>query len=144
MERPASIIRFEQFYAGHVGIGLAGSLVALFGPESAARAQASEAAGPWLIPVVLGLALVTQLALWYLIARRASAIAKWVLVVLTVINMVGFAFLLFGFATGFGAEARSVAGSAASVIASVLLIGAVAHLFRADAKAWFGEGGTRA
>ncbi|MBA4048446.1 MAG: hypothetical protein C0476_07895 [Sphingomonas sp.] len=140
MERPASIIRFEQFYAGHIGIGLAGSLVALFGPGSAARAQATEAVGPWLIPAVLGLAVVTQIALWYLIAHRASAVAKWVLVAFTAANVIVLAFLMFGIATGIGAEARSAAGSAASVIASALLLAAVAHLFRPDAKAWFGEG----
>ncbi len=142
MERPASIIRFERFYVGHICIGLAGSLVALFGPESAARVQATEAVGPWLIPAVLGLAVVTQVALWYLIARRASAVAKWVLVAFTAVNIIGLAFLMFGFATGIGAEARSAAGSAASVIASALLLVAVAHLFRSDVKVWFGEGRT--
>ncbi len=142
MERPASIVRFEQFYAGHVGLGLAGSVIALFGSNSAAMQQTTEAVGPWLLPVVLGLAALTQAALWYLITRRASLAAKWVLVALTVLNLLGLAFLTYGIITAIGADARSPAGSAASIIASLLLIAAVAQLFQPDAKHWFGETGT--
>lgn len=139
MDRPASIIRFEQFYIGHILIGLAGSLFALFGSDNAAMAQANETVGPWAIPIALGIGLLTQILLWFFIARRGVAVAKWVLVVFTAINLLGVAFLLFGLATGVGAEARSLAGTASSLIASVLLVMATSMMFRPDTPAWFGE-----
>lgn len=139
MDRPASIVRFEQFYLGHIIVGLAGSLIALFDNNSPAMAQATETLGAWFLPATLGIAVVTQIALWFYIARKGSAVAKWILVAFTAINLLGAAVLLFGFATGFGAQSRSFAGSLLSLGASALLIGAIAMLFRPDTPAWFGE-----
>jgi len=139
MDRPVSIVRFEQFYLGHIVVGLAGSVIALFGNDNRALAQANETVGPWLLPLMLGLGLLTQALLWYFISRKGASVAKWILVALTALNLFGAAFLLFGLATGFGAESRSLAGSLLSLGASALLIAAVAMMFRPDTAAWFGE-----
>lgn len=139
MDRPASIVRFEQFYLGHIVAGLVGSTIALFGSDNPALAQANETVGPWLLPLMLGLGVLTQAALWFFISRKGAVVAKWVLVVLAVLNLLGAAFLLFGLVTGFGAESRSLVGSLFSLSASALLIAAVSMLFQPDTRAWFGE-----
>ncbi len=139
MDRPASIVRFEQFYLGHIVVGLVGSSVALFGSDNPALAQANETVGPWLLPLMLGLGVLTQVLLWYFISRKGAAVAKWILVALTALNLLGAVFLLFGLVTGFGAESRSLVGSLFSLGASALLIAAVAMMFRPDTQAWFGE-----
>ena len=139
MDRPGSIVRFEQFYLGHIVVGLAGSVIALFGSDNPALAQANETVGPWLLPLTLGLGLLTQVLLWYFISRKGASVAKWILVALTALNLLGAAFLLFGLATGFGAESRSMPGALLSLGASVLLVAAVAMMFRPDTPAWFGE-----
>lgn len=144
MDRPASIVRFEQFYLGHIVVGLVGSVVALFGGNNPALAQTNETIGPWFVPAILGLGLLTQIAFFYFIGRKGSAVAKWLLVALTAINLMGAAFLVFGLVTGFGADARSTTGSAFSLGASVLLIAAVGMLFRPDTSAWFDETGPAA
>lgn len=139
MDRPASIVRFEQFYLGHIMVGLVGSSVALFGSDNPALAQANETVGPWLLPSMLGLGVLAQLLLWYFISRKGAVVAKWLLVALAAINLLGAAFLLFGLVTGFGAESRSLVGSLFSLGASALLMAAVSMMFRPDTPAWFGE-----
>ncbi|MBA3880599.1 MAG: hypothetical protein C0500_12895 [Sphingobium sp.] len=139
MNRPASIVRFEQFYLGHIVVGLAGSLFSLFGSDNPALAQANETVGPWLLPLMLGLGLLTQVLLWYFISRKGASVAKWVLVALLALNLLGAAGLLYGLVTGLGAETRSLAGTLLSLGGSVLLVAAVAMMFRPDTRSWFGE-----
>ncbi|MBX9858848.1 MAG: hypothetical protein K2Y20_04555 [Sphingomonas sp.] len=139
MDRPASIVRFEQFYLGHIVVGLVGSSIALFGSDNPATAQMVETFGAWVPAAILGLGVLIQATLWCLISRKGSAVAKWILVGLTALNLLGAAFLIFGFVTGFGAEVRNLPGSLLNLAASALLIAAVAMMFRPDTPAWFGE-----
>lgn len=139
MDRPASIVRFDQLYLGHIAVGLVGSVIALFSGDNPALTQTNETIGPWFLPAILGLGLLTQIALLYFIGRKGAAVAKWLLVALTAINLLGVVFLLFAFATGMGAESRNLIGSLCSLGASALLVAAVSMLFRPDTAAWFGE-----
>lgn len=138
MDRPASIIRFEQLYLGHIVVGLIGSVISLFGTDNPALAEAKEGLGLWVFPVVLGVGLLTQILLWYLVARRGAAVAKWTIVAFAALNLFGAAFLLFGLVTGLGAESRSLAGTICSLAASAFLLAAVSMMFRPDTRAWFG------
>lgn len=141
MHRPVSIIRFEQLYLGHIAIGFAASAIALFGTANPALTQATEAVGAWALPATLAVGLLVQATLWFFIARKGSSVAKWILAALTGLNLIGALFLLYGLATGFGAESRSMLGSLLSLGASALLVAAVSMLFRPDTRGWFGEAG---
>lgn len=140
MNRPASIVRFEQFYVGHILAGLAGTIFTMFFANNPALAAFRAQIGDW--PLVGGMmfAIATQLLLWFGIARAGWAAAKWVLVVLGVINLLGVLYLLYSLITGVGAEYRSMPGTILSLLGSALLAGAIAMLFRPDTHDWFGEG----
>lgn len=84
--RPDSIIRFEQFYLASTGLTIVLQLLnfaGLIGPETL---KAGET-GLMLTFVAISYAL--AFVLWYLIARRASNVAKWVFVVITVLGLIG-------------------------------------------------------
>ena len=123
--RPLSITRFEQLYLGSTAIGM----INLIGSWS----RLTAAGGPM---VMLGLAIgvglggLMVLAFWYLIARRASNIAKWVLVVLTVLGLIstvtrGGRFVELG-----------MVYTVLLVLTNLTQIVAIAFLFRRDAAEW--------
>ncbi|KUR72161.1 hypothetical protein AQZ52_02375 [Novosphingobium fuchskuhlense] len=123
--RPLSITRFEQLYLGSTAIGM----INLIGSWS----RLTAAGGPM---VMLGLAIgvglggLMVLAFWYLIARRASNIAKWVLVVLTVLGLIstvtrGGRFVELG-----------MFYTVLLVLTNLTQIVAIAFLFRRDAAEW--------
>jgi len=138
MERPASIVRFEQLYLAHIGVGLAASLIAVMNSGGALLAGGAPEYTKLLVPVGMALALMTQVALWFGIARKGASIAKWILVVFTAFNALGALFAIFALVTGFGGA--NLPSLALSLVASILLYAAVSMLFRADTRPWFGEG----
>lgn len=75
------------------------------------------------------------LLLWYMIARRRSTVAKWLLVTLVAIALAGFVFSL---------SRPLAAGSgvilACGAAAAILKIFAASRLFAADAVAWLSRG----
>lgn len=140
MERPASIVRFEQLYAAHIGVGLAASLLALMNSGAALLASGAAEYTRLLLPAGMVIALLTQAALWFGIARKGASVAKWILVVFTAVNVLGALFAVFVLVTGFGGAGTSLPSLALSLVASVLLYAAVSMLFRPDTKPSFGEG----
>jgi hypothetical protein len=72
---------------------------------------------------------VVYLVLWFLIARQASAIAKWILVVFVVLGVV-FALPALGGTWG--------VTLVLSLVIHALELLALVYLFRPDAKAWLG------
>ena len=128
--RPKSIVTFERLALLSLAIALIVSVVTW--RESLAAAEASGLGSSFLwISYAAGFGL--GLLLILLISRKASSIAKWVLVVLTAIGVVGMLTrvgdLLGGGAAGF-AELAQV----------VILVVSLTFLFRDDAKAWFARG----
>jgi hypothetical protein len=72
------------------------------------------------------------LLLWFLIARKASNLAKWFLVVFTAL---GVASLVYSLATGgLATDLNAMLGTAYYVLA----VSALAFLFKPDAVAWLG------
>lgn len=133
MNRPNSIVMFEGAYLASVALSAAGTVVGW--PQLLAQAQSRlpGMAGDTQQGVLLassGLVFGAWLLLWFLIARRASNAAKWILVVITAIG-------LFRLATSF-----FVATTAKDLMfgldAIATLLGAVAvwQLFKPDSVAW--------
>src|SRR5687767_9508497 len=77
--RPTSIVYFERLAILSILVGIALTVLTWDGDVAAARAQGM---GSGLLPIVQGVSLFLLLLLIFLISRKASVIAKWVLVVL--------------------------------------------------------------
>ncbi|WP_375381437.1 hypothetical protein [uncultured Sphingomonas sp.] len=132
--RPISIVNFERCYLGALLIGLVNAVVAmptmLRNPQ---LMQASAVFGSWYLPTIIGVGFLIPLVLWIFAARRASVVAKWIIVVffaIAVISMLVTAFR--GFPDGSGGVKGAV-----GVVAFVLQAVSVYLLFQPDAVAWF-------
>lgn len=140
--RPVSIVRFEQAYLASVLIWLVnlatGWKAKLAGLENqgafAGNPQAMELAQTIMIGTVVFL-LVLWLLLWYFTARRASEVAKWVVVALFALSVLGLPFTLMGY------RAVGLLGTVLTLAMFALNAWAVWLLFQPDARSWFaGEG----
>ena len=136
--RPVSIVRFEQAYLGSIALWLLnlalgwkarlGSLES--NPAIAGNPQMAELAQTMMIGTTVVM-LALWLLLWYFTARRASDVAKWVVVALFGLSVIGLPFTLMSY---------PVVGALSTVLslgAFALTAYAVWLLFRPDAKAWF-------
>lgn len=130
--RPQSIIMFERLFLASLALGAVGFLLSY--PRMADLAandpgmrQLGLGSG-FLIGIVIA-SYAVYLLLWHLIARRASNVAKWILVVFTVAGVIVALPTLTGPWTS---------TFVLSLVVYALGILAVVYLFRPDAKAWFG------
>ena len=135
--RPTSITTFERFYLGALVIGLINNVLNWSQATAVLNDPSVQAAGlgtGFLVStMVIGLAI--PLLLWYFITRRASNIAKWILVVL-------FGFGLIGVLMSFSAMmAMGTLPMVLGLIALALQAYAVFMLFKPDAVAWLNAGG---
>jgi hypothetical protein len=132
--RPRSIILFERLFLAMVVLGLVNTGLAW--ETSVARLAVHPALRDVAPVLVLAAAIVSTLIyalLWYLIARRASRVAKWIYLALVAVSLLSFGqqLLRIGFR-----------GDAASLIATLvlaLMIASAVMLFRRDAAEWLGK-----
>lgn len=138
MNRPASIVRFEQLYLGCWILGLI-NLALSWNTQIAAlhnNPAAVQMGEGFMQGAMIGGAVLTSLVtllLWYFAARRGSAVAKWIITVLAGLGVIGF---LFSFVTP---APVPILTRVLGLLVLVLQVAAVVHLFRPDTKAWFGE-----
>lgn len=133
--RPKSIVQFELVYWAIILLGLVNTALGwsdMLASVQVQRMIAQVGAASVYISVLFGVGL--QLLLWYFIARRGSVIAKWIFVILTAATLL---FTIPGLVSG-GDGAPLIA--VINVALAVLQVIAIVLLFRADARAWFGEG----
>ncbi|WP_019517192.1 hypothetical protein [Sphingomonas sp. Mn802worker] len=135
MQRPASIVTFERLYLASLAVSLIAWAVDW--PNMQARLASNPQTKPfgWMLFVMLGLNVVVTLLLWFFTTRRASVVAKWIVVVLAGLSALRFLFNLPALLGG----AISATSLILSVLTTGLSIAAAAMLFRIDARAWFGE-----
>ncbi|WP_174298439.1 hypothetical protein [Sphingomonas bacterium] len=134
--RPISIVNFERCYLGAIVVGLVNSLLvvpAMLRTPQVAQATATLGTGFLYGSIAIGIAI--TLLLWYFAARRASVVAKWIIVVFFAFGVLG---LVRNAMAGFPAGLSGVL----SIVALVLQAVAVYLLFRPDANAWFRGGAT--
>ena len=133
--RPKSIIMFERLFLGSLVLGALNVLLSY--DDAAARvandpgAQQLGLGSGFFFGITAG-SFAVYLLLWFLIARQASTVAKWIL---TVFVALGVAFAL-----------PALTGSwtvtlALSLVIHALEILALVYLFRPDAKAWLSGAG---
>ena len=129
--QPESIRKFTLFYLGSLAVSLVATVIN-YDQVSQSVARQSGAAGAELgsgaviASMVFGAAV--MLLLWYLVARKGFAIAKWIVVGFFLVSLYG----LFGVLRG-GISASDALG----LISFALQAVAMYFLFQPDAKAWF-------
>jgi hypothetical protein len=134
--RPGSIARFELLYLIAIVVGIANSLLSLDGTLRALEANSTIAAlgvGKGVLLGAIALNVAIDLLLWFLVARRASNVAKWVLVVLAGFSLTDLPALL----------SRIASHSITTIIVLAILllkVLAISFLFHADARDWLGKG----
>lgn len=129
--RPQSILNFEKLYLGSLVIGVINyalsydQVMADLQSDPAVAELGLASSGFVLAMAAFGWGI--SLLFWYFIARRASNIAKWILVVITAIGLLAIPGTL-----------SELAGLALvlTLLTTVVQLVAIAMLFRADAKRW--------
>jgi len=129
--RPESVITFERLFLLSLAIS-AGTIVVGF--DAMMRAVLNDPGvqqlglGSGVIIGVIAASYAVYLLLWWLIARRASNVAKWILVVFVALGLISLP-------TTLGGPISVLLVLNLAVYA--LEVAALVFLFRADAKAWF-------
>tara|TARA_B100000929_G_scaffold178545_1_gene141397 strand:+ start:611 stop:1033 length:423 start_codon:yes stop_codon:yes gene_type:complete len=123
--RPESIKKFDILYLASILVGMIGTIMNFSSIEV-------QAAGTMLTPTTLVVITVITYALtlllWYFISRRASNIAKWILVVLTLIGLIGLPSIFVG---------EFNLNKFIGLASTILSVAGVYFLFKPDARAWF-------
>lgn len=133
--RPASITMFDRLFLGALALGLVNaaisysSTVELLEADPAVAEMGMAIPGFFIATTALGYAI--SLLLWFLISRKATNIAKWILTVLTVIGA-----LMIPLSLG----ELELVENIITVIVTLMQVAAVWMLFRPDAKSWFEHG----
>lgn len=134
--RPASIDWFDRLFLGSLILGIANSALSFSkSMELMQQSPGGEAFGPAFMIGTLAVSMAISLLLWFLIARRASTVAKWFLVVITV-----FGALMIVPSIGMLAETRPLS-LVLSLVITALQLAAITFLFRSDAATWFASKG---
>jgi hypothetical protein len=136
--RPASIDLFDKLYLTSVAISIVQAAVSF--KVSAANLQADPATarfgfGSGFLIVTMLISFSISFLLWFLIARRASNIAKWILIVLTAISV---PMVIASFPT---VAASGTMVVLLTVITTALSLASIVCLFRRDAREWFASRG---
>jgi len=132
--RPPSIVTFERLFLGSLALSVIAFIVgygAMMEQSEREPALQQLGLGGGFVTGAFAVGVAVYLLLWFLIARKASRVAKWILVVLSAIGLFSF---LYSLATG---EVRLDLSALLGAAYYVLEIAAVVCLFRTDANAWF-------
>jgi hypothetical protein len=134
--RPASIVQFERFYLGAMGVGLINNVLSWNQTQAMMADPALNPAGfgSGFQLGIMAISIAISLLLWYFIAKRGSNIAKWILVVLFGIGLIG---ILMSLST---MMAMGPIAMVLSLVGFAMQAYAVFMLFKPDAVAWL-EGG---
>ena len=134
--RPPSIVMFERLFMASLALSVVTFLVGYEATMDELARQPGLSQIGFGSEILIGTMVVTTavyLLLWFLIARKASNVAKWFLVAFTAI---GVATLLYSFAAvGLNTDVNAMLGIAYYVLA----VAAVVFLFKPDASAWLKE-----
>lgn len=129
--RPESIQRFDLFYLASLALLALGFFISFDATVASVQAQTAAKGvqvGAGLTVGIFAGVLAIELLLWFLVSRKAVAIAKWLLVLLLVLDLIGLPALVTGDLT---------VPKIVSLLRIALEAVAIVLLFTGDAKAWF-------
>ncbi len=143
MQRPPSIVSFERLYLASMMLGLANTALGWQAREDVLSANPAVRGNPqvqamlgWMLPAATVVGLAMSLLLWFLVARRGSFIAKWIVVIFAGLGVLGAIGVVLTLVRGLS---PNVIVSGLGLVTTALSIAAAAMLFRSDALPWFGE-----
>ena len=128
--RPNSIIQFERFYLAAIGVDVVNTILSWTDWQERALLH-PQMLGEMTLPVTTAIGFAVSLLLWFLIARRRSNVAKWLLTLFVLLALVWTVY-----AIPMGRYALGLSGLL-GVFSTVLQAYAVWLMFRADARRWF-------
>lgn len=136
MTRPRSILAFERLFL--LALLLWAVRQALTWGAQVRQFEANPAGQgrSWVLALLLVATALYNLLAWYLAARRANRIGKWLAVAAAGVSGILLLFELLALAQPGGA---ALPFKLLALVASGLTVAASVPLFRDDAKAWFGE-----
>jgi hypothetical protein len=130
--RPNSIVMFERLFLASLVLSAISSFFAydsILAELNRDPALLQLGLGGTFVAGTMAFSLALYLLLWFLIARKASRVAKWILVAFVAI---GLASLVFSLTVSFTPDLLTLLGLASYA----LEVAAVVFLFRPDAVAW--------
>jgi hypothetical protein len=129
--KPQSIRRFDLFFLASLALLVAGFAVSFDATVASVQAQTAAKGlqvGAGFVLGIFAAVLVIDLLLWFFVSRKGASIAKWLLVLLLILDLLGVPSLL-----GNGLSAPTVISLLRILFETV----AIGFLFTADAKTWF-------
>ncbi|MEZ0243779.1 MAG: hypothetical protein ACAH11_10420 [Sphingomonas sp.] len=132
--KPNSIVQFERLFLAALAVRVLNDAVGVTASLNALKANPLTANyGVGAVIGVLAVIYGAALLLWYLVTRRQSGVAKWILSIWFVISTCTMALALFK--GGFGLNLGTLSGWAMFL----LFAWSVSYLFKPDADAWFAK-----
>jgi hypothetical protein len=131
--KPESIRRFDLFYLASIAFSLIAYVVsydALVANMESRTAAAGIRLGSGTVLTTIVIGIGVALLLWFFVSRRRSVVAKWIIVVLFVLSLLG----LPGLFSGGWTVLKTI--SALNLLCEAA---AVFYLFQPDARAWLGS-----
>ncbi len=126
--RPQSIRMFDYLFLGSLALSVLNFLLSVGDAEAQFAADPAAAQfGPGLLIGAFAVSMAISLLLWFLISRKASNIAKWILIVFTVIGL-----LMLPASIG----ALPPVALVLTLAITALQLAALFYLFKPDAKAY--------
>ncbi|WP_144039878.1 hypothetical protein [Novosphingobium sp. TH158] len=132
-------MNFDRLYLVATALGLVNSFMSLERLQAVVNASPAiraMGAGSGVVLGAIAFGLAIQLLLWFLVAHRASSLARWILVAFTLLALLNLPAALRQLGPGGGL------GIMVSLAVESLRLVALTFLFRSDAKAWFAQGRT--
>jgi hypothetical protein len=129
--KPESIRRFDLFFLASLAMLAVGFFISFDATVAAMQAQTAAKGlqvGSGFAIGLFAAVLAIDLLLWFFVSRKGSSVAKWLLVLLLVIDLFGLPGLISGGLT---------APRMISLLRIALEAVAIGFLFKADAKTWF-------
>jgi len=122
---------FDWLFLGSLAVSAAGVVISwqpMMAQLAAQPGVAELGIGSGFLAGAIAVAFAISLLLWFLVSRKASSVAKWILIVLAAVSLISVPGMLGG-----PWNLSTILG----LISYVLEIAALGFLFRPDARAWF-------
>ena len=134
---PPSIRRFAQLWFASTALWAVGTRLAWNRTQKTLEIDPRTIpVAPYAQPVNVALVLLATILLWWLVARRASLLGKWLVMAVAAWSALRVLLTLFTLATSANPHPLS---QGSFLLAAALAVASAAMLFRPDARAWFGE-----
>jgi uncharacterized membrane protein len=128
--RPQSITTFERLYLAGIAVSIVGFVLDF--NKLAGATVSGTPVNPAIVIAGFGISIAIYLLLWFLVAKKASNIARWVVVVVFILGLAGLPVAL---SPPFGLT------KVLSLLLTALHFAAIVFLFRKDASDWLAQKG---